>query len=42
MIAYGAYELGRGHISEGLLSVLAGFLLAIAIPLMKWLLTLAK
>ena len=42
VIAFGSFELGRGRVMEGLLSVAAGFVLAIAIPLMKWLLTLGS
>ena len=40
LIAFGAYELSRGRITEALFSVVAGLLLALSIPLMRWLNTI--
>jgi hypothetical protein len=40
VIAYGGYEISRGRVVEGLMCILGGLILAIAIPLMKWLLQL--
>ena len=37
LIAYGGYEISRGRVVEGLLCILGGLLLALAIPVMKWL-----
>jgi hypothetical protein len=36
-IGYGGYEVARGRVVEGLLSVFGGLVLALAIPLMRWL-----
>ena len=36
-IGYGGYEIARGRVVEGLLSVFGGLVLAMAIPLMRWL-----
>ena len=41
VIAYGGYEISRGRVVEGLMCILGGLVLAIAIPLMKWLLQIA-
>ena len=38
VIAFGGYEISRGRVVEGLMCVFGGLLLAMAIPLMKWLL----
>jgi hypothetical protein len=37
LLAYGGYQISQGRVTDGLLSVLGGFILAIAVPLMKWL-----
>ena len=42
LIAYGGYEISRGRVVEGLLCILGGLLLALAIPVMKWLQHLAS
>lgn len=41
VIAYGGYLIHQGRVSEGLLGLLGGFILALAIPLMKLLLQMA-
>lgn len=41
VIAYGGYEISRGRVVEGLMCIFGGLVLAIAIPLMKWLLQIA-
>ena len=41
-IAYGGYEVARGRVVEGLMCILGGLLLALAIPIMKWLQLLAS
>ncbi len=41
VIAYGGYLLHQGRVSEGLLGFVGGFILAIAIPLMKALIGLS-
>jgi hypothetical protein len=41
IIAYGGYLIHQGRLSEGLLAILGGFILALAIPLMKLLMQMA-
>jgi hypothetical protein len=41
VIAYGGYLIHQGRVAEGLLALLGGFILAMAIPLMRFLLSLA-
>ena len=41
IIAYGAYLIHQGRVAEGLLGLLGGFILALAIPLMRFFLSIA-
>ena len=41
VIAYGGYLLHQGRVSEGLLGLLGGFILALAIPMMRFFIQIA-
>ena len=41
MIFYGGWKIHRGETQEGLLAIVGGFIVALAIPIMKFLISIA-